>query len=703
MAPSEQLDADTNGHKPDDENQKDGDHYTEQRQELEEWLKTHHEQEIEAFVDRVPDECWIQLSAATLAEACGPELVQDLLEHVETIEEGSTHYPEGLAIKTVIVELVEADIDPEDFTIRWIDLPDKRLVGDYRSQELERLFAIEGQIDTVTEVDPVLSEAVFKCLRCGTNSSIPQRMTDDDLLEPHECVGCERQGPFDLDKTKSEFVDYQQLRLQTPPEHAQDGVETLTVSLKASLAGAYTGELGRNVVVNGYLTTEDTNSWNRPYRLQAREIEAVDEVDVNVETYQDDIDAFEEVHDPISEIVDSKMAPEMYAPGGSKLRMLKFAVLLQACSSPRLNNSQRGDIHVLACGDPSTGKTAIAELAADIVPRSEFVSTRTSGVGLTAAAVHDEMSGWTIKSGAIVRANNGMLVIDELDKIGESAIEDLHNPMESQIVSATVADQHVTMPAEASVMATANPRYGRFDQYEPIAEQFDMPGSLLSRFDLIVTMTDEVDAERDDKLASAVLDGFQSDMEAERNEGDQASVDDNIGFLRAWIAEAQSYLPELPDKSKTRLKQFFQTIRKEGDDEDSAIPVTVRKLEGLTRLATASARARHSEVVEDVDVSRAIWLVKQSLQDVGIDPETGELDADLIEVGNSKSQRDRIKSLEQTVRDLSSEYESGAPHSEVIEEMVADGILEEKAEKAIAKGLKQGNLYEPESGKLRLT
>jgi replicative DNA helicase Mcm len=345
----------------------------------------------------------------------------------------------------------------------------------------------------------------------------------------------------------------------------------------------------------------------------------------------------------------------------------------------------------------------VAELAAEFMPRSEFVSSRTTGVGLTAAADRDDLSGWSIKSGAIVRANNGMLVIDELDKIDESEIEDLHTPMAKQTVEAAVADQKVSLPAETSVLTTANPKPGRFDEFEPIGEQFDMPPSLLSRFDLIVTLTDQPDVERDGKLASSVMDGFQSALQAEREKSGQGSVDDNVGFLRAWVAEARGYLPEFPDEAKTRLRNFYQTIRQEGDDEDSPVPVSARQIEGMMRLATASARARHSDAVEDVDVDRAIWLVKQTLQDVGIDPETGELDADLIETGNSKSQRDRRKIVRTTVRELCREHETGAPYAEIVEEMVADGISEEKAEHAIEKIVRKGELYEPEENTYRVT
>lgn len=678
----------------DAEQSSDRNHGTSIENTLRQWLEDHHQTELEELNRRLPESSWIRLSVASLGEAVGSDLRDDVIHNPKVVENGT---PQFKGLKKIISELVPSDIDSK-LSVYWKDIPGSRLVGGYRSQNTERLVAIEGQIDQVTGVDPIVSVGAFECQRCKTTTVVEQTDRSDSLETPNECLGCERQGPFRLDRSESEMRDRQQLRLQTPPEHAQDGVENLTVSIIGDLAGEYTGELGRTAVVHGYLTTKETGEWERPFLLQAHDIKLVDGADVDVTAYQDEIDVYEEMEDPIPDIVDSRMLPEMYAPSGSDLRMLKLAVLLQACSLPRLPGGKRGDIHVFACGDPSTGKTDVASLAAEIVPRSEMVSTRVTGVGLTAAGVHDDLSGWTIKSGAIVRANKGMLVIDELDKINSKYIEDLHFPMESQRVSASVADQSVTLPAETSVLATANPKFGRWDQYEPIAEQLDVQSAMLSRFDLIITMMDNVETDRDKEVAAAVTSGYQSALEQEQIQAKSQDGNGDIGFLRAWVAAAQEYVPTIPDKQEKELEEIYVQLRDHGGGEDAPVPVTVRQLEGLNRLAAASARARHSAVVTRQDVERAKWIVKSCLKDVGIDPETGEFDADVVEVGRSKSQRDRIKNVTSTIKTLSRDSESGAPHEEVISELSDSGVDEEKAAKAIEDLLKKGEIYEPNEG-----
>lgn len=666
---------------------------------LYEWLADYHEREVQAFRERLPRETWIELSAATLKEYHS-DLYYDLIENPHDIENGKDGKIDG--IKSLLEQITDEEVSAKKLSIRWREISDQRRVGEYKATETEQLHSIKGQVDLTTGVDPVIDTAVFECDRCGTKSHIEQKTTSDGLIEPHECRGCERQGPFTLNKDQSEMIDYQELRLQTSPEQAGNGVEHLTVSATGDLAGEHSGAIGRRVIVNGYLTTKDTGGWERPYRLQASDIVLADDTGVDVESYRDEIDAVEQEDDPIATLVDSKMLPGMYAPEGSDLRMLKMAVLLQACSPTSIAGGERGNIHLFACGDPSTGKTDVAELAADIVPSSEFVSTRVTGVGLTAAAVNTDLNGWTVKAGALVRADGGVLAIDELDKIDDTHVEALHEPLESQVVRVSVADQKATYRTETSVLATANPKFGRWDEYEPIAEQLDLDDALLSRFDLILTMVDTVDPERDEKVADAVVNKF-SDALAQDASDTGETTPENTGFLRAWVVEADRYSPTVPDEQRQQLKQFYQDVRGAADSEDSAVPATPRQLEGMMRLAAASARARHDDIVRDIDVHRTIELVKQSLQDVGIDPDTGEYDADLIETGTSKSQRDRVKCLTSVVSSLNGEYDDGVPKREVIREMYEEGFDPEKAEKTIDRALQKGELYEPVENRLRPT
>jgi replicative DNA helicase Mcm len=129
--------------------------------------------------------------------------------------------------------------------------------------------------------------------------------------------------------------------------------------------------------------------------------------------------------------------------------------------------------------------------------------------------------------------------------------------------------------------------------------------------------------------------------------------------------------------------------------------VTARKLEALVRLAEASARMRLSDTVEAEDAERVIDIVRSCLQDIGVDPETGEFDADVVETGQSKSQRDRIKNIKTLISDVEEEYDEGAPREEVLDRAEEMGMERSKAEHEIEKLRQKGDVYEPQTDHLR--
>ena len=78
----------------------------------------------------------------------------------------------------------------------------------------------------------------------------------------------------------------------------------------------------------------------------------------------------------------------------------------------------RGDIHILIVGDPGIGKSQILKYVSKLAPRSVYTSGKgTSGAGLTAAAVRDELGGWSLEAGALVLGDQGHVCVDEVDKM----------------------------------------------------------------------------------------------------------------------------------------------------------------------------------------------------------------------------------------------------------------------------------------------
>jgi replicative DNA helicase Mcm len=359
----------------------------------------------------------------------------------------------------------------------------------------------------------------------------------------------------------------------------------------------------------------------------------------------------------------------------------------------------------------------------NIAPRSVYTSGKgSSAAGLTAAAVRDDFGDgqqWSLEAGALVLADKGIAAVDELDKMDSSDRSAMHEGLEQQKISVSKAGINATLKARCSLLGAANPKYGRFDQYEPIGEQIDLEPALISRFDLIFTVTDSPDPEHDSRLAQHILKtNYAGELNTQRAEVPSSeftaeevdSVTEEVApeidaeLLRKYIAHAKrNCYPTMTDEAKDIIEEFYVDLRSKGADEDAPVPVTARKLEALVRLSEASARVRLSDTVEREDAERATDIVESCLKDIGVDPETGQFDADVVETGTSKSQRDRIKNIKGLIADIEEEYEEGAPVDEVLDRAGEIGMDPDKAEGEIEKLRTKGEVYEPQQGYLRTT
>ena len=137
-----------------------------------------------------------------------------------------------------------------------------------------------------------------------------------------------------------------------------------------------------------------------------------------------------------------------------------------------------------------------------IAPKGRYVAGRgVSGAGLTASVVRDEfLNGWSLEAGALVLASNGLCAIDEMDKMIPEDRSAMHEALEQQTVSISKANIQATLIARTTVLAAANPKFGRFDPYETVASQINLPSTLINRFDLIFPIKDLPDEKKDEKF-----------------------------------------------------------------------------------------------------------------------------------------------------------------------------------------------------------
>ena len=382
-----------------------------------------------------------------------------------------------------------------------------------------------------------------------------------------------------------------------------------------------------------------------------------------------------------------------------------------------------GDTHTYLSNGVVSHNSQMLSYIRKIAPRSVYTSGKgSSSAGLTAAAVRDDFGEgqqWTLEAGALVLADQGIAAVDELDKMAADDRSAMHQALEQQEISVSKAGINATLKSRCSLLGAANPRYGRFDPYEPIGEQIDLEPALISRFDLIFTVQDKPDEEHDANLADHILNSnYAGELSTQRqqyantdfSDEEIAAVTEEVEpaiepeLFRKYIAYAKrNCFPSMSEAARERIKQFYVDLRAKGTDEDAPVPITARKLEALVRLAEASARVRLSDTVTESDAERVVELVRSCLQDIGVDPETGEFDADVVETGTSKTQRDRIKNVKALIQDIEEEYEEGAPVDEVLARASEVGIDRSKAEQEIENLKKKGELYEPSLDHLRTT
>ncbi|MBN2065684.1 MAG: minichromosome maintenance protein MCM [Candidatus Thermoplasmatota archaeon] len=606
--------------------------------------------------------------------------------------------------------------------------PQKIVIRKIRASHLGKLTAIEGLVKKRTEVRPKLQVAAFQCQKCGAIIKIEQE--EDILKEPSECYedqgGCGRVSSFKLLSNLSSFIDSQKIEIQENPEGLRGGAqpERISVFLEDDLVGEIAP--GDRVIANGILHSAQRRrgtfrltSFDKA--LEAISIEsqelAFEEVEV---TEEDEQEIIKISNDPrIYEKMMRSISPTIYG-----MEVEKEALVLQLFGglAKKMPDGTyiRGDIHTLLVGDPGTAKSQMLTYMSKLAPRSIYASGKaTSAAGLTAAAVRDEFGEgqWTLEAGALVLADMGVACIDEIDKMEETDRSSMHQAMEQQEISVAKAGINATLKSRCAILAAANPKLGRFDEFMPIHEQINMPPALLSRFDLIFSILDKPNKARDTDLATHVLrthkagevsENIAHSKKTKHTKKEQEGLVENImpvfppDFLRKYIAYAKrSIFPVLNNDALEVLKNYYVDFRSSSED---SVPFTPRQLEAFVRLSEASARVRLSEEVTVTDAKRAIGIIDQYLRRVGMDRETGKFDIDIIATGISHSQHERMRSLMDIIQKICNESKDGnAARGDIVQEAEIEGLESSKVEEALDRLKRNGQIYEPVHGKYRIT
>jgi len=623
-----------------------------------------------------------------------PALAEHLLDNPED------------AIRASEISLESIDSEIKDFKVRFNNLPlsQKITVRDIRSKHLGKFLFVAGLVRQKTDVRPQVVTAKFECPSCGNVISVLQ--TENKFREPSRC-GCGRKGKFRL--ISKELVDVQGIVLEEIPEELEGGEQPkrINVLLKDDSVSPISDKKtnpGTKIYVNGILKEVPILSRDGGQLTKFELVLEVNYVNALEEGFgelkiseSEEKEILELSKDPklFSKVIGS-FAPSIY--GHEKIKEALFLQLLGGVRKKRDDGVvTRGDIHVLLIGDPGAGKSQLLRRVNSVAPKSKLVSGKgASAAGLTASVVKDEfLSGWALEAGALVLANRGICIIDELDKMGVEDRNAMHEALEQQTVSISKANIQATLRSETTVLAAANPKLGRFDPEEIISKQINLPNTLLNRFDLIFPIKDLPNPENDEKMTSFILDLHQ-------NIKDESDVEIPTKLLRKYIAYAKQHFdPKITEAALQEIKEYYLKMRSSGYSEDSrfsSVPISPRQLEALVRLSEASAKARLSDKVLKKDSKRAIDIVHYCLSQIGMDPETGKLDIDRFTIGISTSQRNKIHTVKNVLSELENKFGKVIPVEDVVR-MAQDGGLEaSEVEDIIERLRRSGDIFEPKRG-----
>jgi replicative DNA helicase Mcm len=302
------------------------------------------------------------------------------------------------------------------------------------------------------------------------------------------------------------------------------------------------------------------------------------------------------------------------------------------------------------------------------------------------------LRGWSLEAGAMVLANKGLVCIDELEKMDPQDRSAMHEAMEQQSITISKANVQATLRAETSVLAAANPKFGRFDPYQSIAQQIDLPPTLINRFDIIFTLRDIPDKEKDTRIATHVL------LE-HRKEGEDMLIPKEL--FRKYIAYSRQRIkPILSEEAVDEIKRFYVDLRNKpvaGESTMRPIPISARQLQALIRMSEACAKLKLREVVTREDAKISIELMKYYLMEVGYDYESKTFDIDKATTGITSSQRSKIFSVRDTIIELESRLGKMIPIEEVEGELEGK-LTKDEIEEAINKLASQGEIFRPRRG-----
>uniref|UniRef100_A0A3Q3NIT7 DNA replication licensing factor MCM2 n=1 Tax=Labrus bergylta TaxID=56723 RepID=A0A3Q3NIT7_9LABR len=535
------------------------------------------------------------------------------------------------AAKEVVLAMYpKYDRIAHEIHVRICNLPLVEEIRSLRQLHLNQLIRTSGVVSSCTGVMPQLGMVKYNCNKCNFVLG-PFFQSQNQEVKPGSCPECQSFGPFEINMEETVYQNYQRISLQESPGKVAAGrlprskdailladlVDSCKPGDEIELTGIYHNNYDGSLnMANGFPVFATV--------ILANHITCRDEGVAVAELTDEDIKAIVALSkdERIGERIFASMAPSIYGHEDIK-RALALCLFGGMPKNPGGKHKVRGDINVLLCGDPGTAKSQFLKYVEKVASRAVFTTGQgASAVGLTAYVQRHPVSReWTLEAGALVLADRGVCLIDEFDKMNDADRTSIHEAMEQQSISISKAGIVTSLQARS----VDNFVCGRYDPSLTFAENVDLTEPIVSRFDVLCVVRDTVDPVQDEMLARFVV-GSHIKHHPSNKEGGVALEDVVLPntsdvppipqeLLRKYIIYAKERVhPKLNQMDQDKVARIYSELRKESMATGS-IPITVRHIESMIRMAEAHAKIHLRDYVVEDDVNMAIRVMLESFID----------------------------------------------------------------------------------------